>query len=401
MPTIVVLGAGLVGSVIASDLVESKGFRVSVVDRSADSLARAESRTGGRVKIVEGDCGDPKTLRAVTASADLVVGALPSTLGFRALTTMVEEGKRYCDISFMPEDYLELAPLAKKRGACCVVDCGVAPGMSNLLAAWGVARLDRAEHIDIMVGGIPRVRAWPFEYKAGFAPYDVLEEYVRPARVVEAGRVVVKPALSEIEPVEFEGLGTLEAFNTDGLRSLAYTLDVPFMRERTLRYPGHAQLMRALRETGLLSLEPVELGGISVKPRDLLAKLLFPKWTYADGEEDLTVMRVVVEGTMDRARTIFSWELFDRYDASTGYSSMSRTTAFPATSVGRMLLDGTIKEKGVLAPEQLSPLGPILERILKELRSRGVEYRAGVERLSDPAAKPTKPAGRRKSARTG
>lgn len=397
MPNVVVLGAGLVGSVIASDLSETKGFRVSVVDRSAESLARAEARGGGRVKAIEGDLGDPKVLRKLTSGADLVVGALPSTLGFRTLQAMIEAGHRYCDISFMPEDYLDLAPLAKKKGAMCVADCGVAPGMSNLLAAWGVERLDRAERIDIMVGGIPRARHWPYEYKAGFAPYDVLEEYVRPARVVEGGRVVVKEALSEIEPVDFEGVGTLEAFNTDGLRSLAVTLDVPFMRERTLRYPGHATLMRALRETGLLSLEPVEVGGASVRPRDLLAKLLFPKWTYADGEEDLTVMRVVVEGVMAKTRAIFSWELFDHLDRSTGFSSMSRTTAFPATSVGRMMLDGTIRTEGLFAPEQLQPLGPILDRILKELRAHGIEYRASVERMSEPT--PAKKRGAKSAAR--
>ncbi|MBL9150330.1 MAG: saccharopine dehydrogenase NADP-binding domain-containing protein [Phycisphaerae bacterium] len=379
MPNVVVLGAGMVGSVIAADLSASKGFRVVVADRSTQSLARAHARSGGRVTTVELDCADAGAVARLAAKADLVVGALPSTFGYRTLEAMAKAGARYCDISFMPEDFLDLGKLAKKSGAVCVADMGVAPGMSNILAAHGVDRLTKAERVDIMVGGIPRLRRWPFGYKAGFAPGDVLEEYVRPARVVEAGKVVIKEALSEPELLDFDHVGTLEVFNTDGLRSLIATLKVPFMRERTMRYPGHIELMRVFRETGLFSLQPVDVGGVSVRPRDLLAKLLFPKWTYEDGEEDLTVMRVIVEGTLDRVPTRLTWDLFDHFHAETGFSSMSRTTAFPCTSVARMILDGTIHAPGVYAPENLVTMPGVFDRIIKDLRVRGVEFRSNVE----------------------
>ncbi|MDZ4831693.1 MAG: saccharopine dehydrogenase C-terminal domain-containing protein [Phycisphaerae bacterium] len=403
MPHALVLGAGMVGSVIASDLAASDGFRVTIADRSASSLERARSRTGGRAKIVEADLSDVRATMKLASKADIIVGALPSTLGFRTLAAIAEKGMRYCDISFMPEEFLELDALAKKKGAVCVVDCGVAPGMSNLLAATGVERLTKTECIDIMVGGIPRLRHWPFEYKAGFSPGDVLEEYVRPSRVVENGEVVVKEALSEPELIDFERVGTLEVFNTDGLRSLVSTLKVPFMRERTMRYPGHIELMRVFRATGLFSLEPIDVGGVKVKPRDLLAKLLFPKWTYDEGEEDLTIMRVIVEGELDKTPMRLTWDLFDQSDAQTGYSSMSRTTAFPCTSIVRMMADGTIKTPGVHPPERLASLpfskAGVLERVLKDLHARGVEFEANVEQQV-PSRVAKRAAPRSKSPRT-
>ena len=379
MKSIVVLGAGMVGSVIASDLAATKSFRVAVADRSQASLARAAARGHGRVRTNEADCSDPSVVAELVRDADVVVGALPSAFGRATLETIARLGRRFVDISFMPESFLDLDGLARKHGAVCVADCGVAPGMSNLLAGWGVARLDRATRVDIMVGGVPRERRKPFEYKAGFSPNDVIEEYVRPARIVEDGRVVVKEALSEPELLDFDEIGTLEVFNTDGLRSLAETLEVPFMRERTMRYPGHIDLMRVFRETGLFSLEPIEINGMRIRPRDVLAALLFPKWTYADGEADLTVMRVVVEGILDGVATRLQWDVLDRLDPATGFTSMSRTTAFPATSVARMLLDGTIDAPGVHAPEAIATIPGVFDRILADQRARGIDDRASVE----------------------
>ncbi len=384
---VVILGAGMVGSVIASDLAKDRNLRVTVADRSPQSLERARQRAGAGVATVEADLSDRRTIARLIEGADLVVGALPSVFGLAALETVIDAGLPYCDISFMPEDFLPLGARAKRTGSVSVADCGVAPGMSNMLAAWCVARLDRTDRIDIMVGGVPRDRHWPFEYKAGFSPGDVIEEYVRPSRVVERGRIVVKEALSEPERIDFPGVGTLEAFNTDGLRSLATTLKVPFMRERTMRYPGHIELMRVFRETGLFSLEPVEVGGVSVRPRDLLAKLLFPKWTYAEGEVDLTVMRVVAEGSLDGVATRLTWDLHDRADPVTGFSSMSRTTAFPCTSVARMLLDGTIRKAGVYAPEHLVAMPGVFDRIMRDMDARGVSYAARVEQMDAPEAK--------------
>ncbi len=273
----------------------------------------------------------------------------------------------------MAEDALELSEFARTAGVCAVVDMGVAPGMSNLLAGYAAKLLSPCDSIEIYVGGLPRLRTWPFDYKAAFAPADVIEEYTRPSRIVENGKVVVRPALSEPELMDLPGVGTVEAFNTDGLRSIAATLRVPNMKEKTLRYPGHIALMRAFRETGLFSQEPIDVGGVKVRPLDLTSKLLFPKWTYEEGEQDLTVMRVTATGLLRGSPTRLTWDLLDLFDPATGFTSMSRTTAFPATITAHLLLSGKLSRPGVHTPELLAEQW-LVDHLMQELKARGVTY---------------------------
>ena len=200
---------------------------------------------------------------------------------------------------------------------------------------------------------------------------------------MEHGQVVIRPALSEPELIEFDGVGTLEAFNTDGLRSLVETLDVPFMKERTLRYPGHIELMRILRETGLFSKEPIQVGDVQVRPLDVMATLLFPKWTFQDMEPDLTVMRVTNEGELEGQPTRIVWNLLDHLDEETGFSSMSRTTGFPCAILSRMILDGTYVQPGVIAPETVGRSEGLLDKLLGELHKRGVNFEAHIEHIEE------------------
>ncbi len=381
MPTAVVLGSGLVGAVMAADLATDADFRVTIADAQPDALERAQHWAGGRLRTVTGDLSDTDLVQHLAAEHDVVLGALASRLGFQTLEAVIEAGRPYCDISFMPEDALDLDAAAKARGVPTVVDCGVAPGMSNLLAAFEAGRMEECERIDILVGGLPRERRWPFEYKAGFSPHDVIEEYTRPARFVEGGEVVVREALSEPELIDFEGVGTLEAFNTDGLRSLARTMPVPNMKERTLRYPGHIELMRVFRATGLFGHEPIEAGGVKVRPIDVISALMFPMWSYGPGEEDLTVMRITVEGVRGGRRARRVWDLLDCYDPETGWTSMARTTAFPCTIVARMLAAGRITTPGVLPPERLAGDEALVRDVLAEQEKRGVRYRQRVETM--------------------
>ena len=383
MARALVLGGGMVGTVIAADL--AVDLDVTVADRSAEALARVQARAPG-VRTLQADLSDPSVIAALAREADVVCGALASRLGLAALRAVIGAGKPYCDISFMAEDAWTLDELAREAGVTAVVDCGVAPGMSNLLAGWSTVRLADVESIVMMVGGVPVLRSWPWDYKAGFAPSDVVEEYTRPARIVEGGRIVVREALSELERVEFPGVGTLEAFNTDGLRSLAYTLGVPNMKEKTMRWPGHVEKMAMLRHLGLFGTEPIQVSGQTVVPRDLTSKLLFPQWTYEDGEEDLTVMRVEAVGRLHGERVRLSWDLFDRYDAASRCTSMSRTTAFPCAIVARMLLDGTVSRPGVIVPERLGQQAGVPERVIAELRDRGVHYAERV--VPEPSSVP-------------
>jgi saccharopine dehydrogenase-like NADP-dependent oxidoreductase len=369
MHNVTVLGAGMVGSAIAVDL-HRAGFAVTVADARNEALARVAARAP--VATTRADLGTEDAVRRTVARADIVVQALSSVLGHRTLRAVIEAGKTCVDISFMEEDALSLDGLAKERGVTAVVDCGVAPGVSNLLAGHAVAILDRCESLEIYVGGLPAVRQWPYEYKAGFAPHDVLEEYTRPARLVEHGRVVVREALSEPELMDFPELGTLEAFNTDGLRSLASTLKVPFMKEKTLRYPGHIELMRVLRHTGFFSKESLTLqDGTTVRPLDFTAALLFPKWTFGEGEADVTVMRIIAEGTRDARDVRHVWDLVDRYDPAGDVRSMSRTTGYAATSMVALLAGGMVRRPGVFPPELLAEDGALVEAFLGEYAARG------------------------------
>ena len=384
MAKILILGAGMVGSTMAIDLARDGQHDITVADRSESALdditSRVRSLTGSSMTTQPTDCSDTNAIKKLAGAADVVLGALPSILGFNALRAVIESGTPYSDISFMPENALELDALAKKHNVAAVVDCGVAPGLSNLLAVHSANEMDECESIEIYVGGLPRERHWPFEYKAGFAPYDVIEEYTRPARLVEHGRTIIREALTEREQLEFAGdffpgVGTLEAFNTDGLRSLIDTLDVPFMKEKTMRYLGHAELMAAFRATGLFSHDEIEVAGQRVRPIDVISTLMFPKWSYEEGEADITVMRIIVRGQCDRQSCEIVWELFDTFDAASGCSSMSRTTAFPPTLVARELLAGQISGVGVLPPELLVGESGLVERILEGMKLRDVQVR--------------------------
>lgn len=362
----------MVGSVIAEDLARGGGYRVTVADRDATRLEQLRRRVGSKVSVECADLADSATVKEIAGRHEMVIGALSSAIGYRVLEAVIEARRNYCDISFMPERAADLDEKARQAGVTVVTDCGVAPGLSHMMAGAGVAALDQARSVEIYVGGLPVVRQWPFEYKAAFAPRDVIEEYTRPCRLVERGRVVEKPALSECELIDFPGVGTVEAFNTDGLRSLVETLVVPDMKEKTLRYPGHVELMKVFRHAGFFSTEPVEVEGVCLRPVDLFSKLVFPSWSYGPGEEDLTVMRVIVRGSRDGRRVTLSWDLLDRYDRRREQSSMARTTAFPCAIVARLIDQGRVEARGVIAPERLGDDSVLFRHVLTELGERGV-----------------------------
>ena len=227
---------------------------------------------------------------------------------------------------------------------------------------------------ECLVGGLPIQRNFPFEYKAPFSPADVVEEYLRPARLVENGREVVMPALSEPEYVNFDAIGTLEAFNTDGLRSLIRTMShIPDMREKTLRYPGHCALMLAMREAGFLSDEPITVQGKSIEPRQFTSAILFDQWKLQPNEPELTVMRVTVEGEENGKQIRHVWDLLDYTDAATGTSSMARTTGYTCTAMAEAILDGTWRKAGVSPGEIVGGQEGVFEQIRGYLKQRGVQ----------------------------
>ncbi|MCH8966070.1 MAG: saccharopine dehydrogenase family protein [Planctomycetes bacterium] len=379
MTKAIVLGCGLVGATMARDLAADEDFDVAVADVNAENLKKLACDS--KIETIQDDLSDPKRLRAVIEPFDIVIGGLPSRIGFQTLRTVIEASKPYCDISFTPEDAMELDGLAKKHGVTAVIDCGVSPGLSNMIVGYLHAQLDTTHRALMYVGGLPKVRHWPYEYKAPFAPSDVIEEYTRPARFIENGLRVTRPALSEAELIDFPKVGTLEAFNTDGLRTMLSTLDIPNMKEKTLRYPGHIALMRALRETGFFRKDLIDVGGVKVRPLDVTSKLLFAKWSYEAGEEEFTVLRVIVEGEKGGEPVRHTYDLYDEYDRRTGTSSMARTTAFPNVIVARMIVSGAFHEPGVIPPERLGARAGLFDHMVRELSARGVTLVSRIEKL--------------------
>ncbi|HEX6332701.1 MAG TPA: saccharopine dehydrogenase C-terminal domain-containing protein [Flavisolibacter sp.] len=362
---IIVLGGGMVGSVMAADL--ATDHEVSCADLTPRHIPN--------VAYMPLDVTQREAVIKTVAPFDLVIGAVPGHLGYETLKAVIEAGKNVVDISFFPEDALELHEMAVRRNVIAVTDCGVAPGMCNMIAGY----FDKQMAIDsytCLVGGLPVVRTKPYEYKAPFSPIDVIEEYTRPARFRENGNIVTREALSEIEEIWFDGVGTLEAFNTDGLRSLLHTLKhIPNLKEKTLRYPGHAGLMKVFRDTGLFSKEPVPAAGSNVAPVDIVSQLLFSTWKYQRGEEDFTVMQVIIEGQDANGNVKHTWSLYDRYDTEQHVMSMARTTGYTATAVARLLLQQGWNTPGIIPPEHIGSNADAFQFVLQQLKERNVIYR--------------------------
>lgn len=372
---IVVLGAGLVGGPMAIDLAADRTFDVTAVDVSPDALRKLNNRHP-EISVIEADLSDPAAVTSVVENADLVLSAVPGHMGFQTLEAIIGAGKNVVDIAFFPENPFDLDALAKEKGVTAVVDCGVAPGISNLLIGHVHEQLDRTDSVLIYVGGLPETRRWPFEYRAVFSPIDVIAEYTRPARYVENGKLVIRSALSDPELIDFPGVGTLEAFNTDGLRTLAETIDAPNMKEKTLRYHGHIEKMALLRAAGFFGEDAVEINGHAIRPVDFTAKLLFPQWQMEEGEVDITVLQIIVEGEKNGAFRRYVYNLLDRYDAPSKTHSMARTTGYTCTVAARMLALGLYDEVGISPPEFLGRHRECVDFMLEGLAERGIVFEA-------------------------
>ncbi len=379
---IIVLGSGLVGGPMCVDLAKERDFEVTAVDINRDSLKSLE-KGNTLIKTIRADLSKTEKLKELIKPGDLVISAVPGYMGFQTLKAVIEAKKNVVDIAFFAEDPFLLDILAKRNDVTAVIDCGVAPGMSSILVGHVHRLLDETHNVLIYVGGLPEVREWPYEFKAGFSPIDVIEEYIRPAHYIENGRLVVKPALSEPELIFFPGVGTLEAFNTDGLRTLATTISAPNMKEKTLRYPGHIEKMAVLRETGFFDKNKIAVNGARIRPLDLTARLLFPKWKLNENERDLTVMKLIVEGKKADQNLRLTYDLLDRHDSSTNTHSMARTTGYTATLVLRMIARGLYKRKGVSAPEFMGQQPECVDFMLRGLKDRGIIYTETVATLEE------------------
>ena len=305
MAKIIVLGAGLVGGVMAKDL--SKKHKVTSVDISQKNLNKLEG-----IDKICADITNTKILQDLIKEFDLVIGAVPGFMGYKMMKDVIEAGKNIVDISFYPEDPFELDKLAKENNVIAVMDCGVAPGMGNIIFGYHDLNMQITDY-ECLVGGLPERREWPYEYQAVFSPIDVIEEYIRPARYVQNNQIIIKEALSDAELIAFDEIGTLESWNSDGLRSLIKTMThVPNMIEKTLRYPGCVEYLKVLRTSGFFSYKEIEVNGNKIRPIDMTAKLLFPKWKMENGDKDFTIMRIIIKGKENGKAITYQYNLLDQ-----------------------------------------------------------------------------------------
>jgi saccharopine dehydrogenase-like NADP-dependent oxidoreductase len=370
MKKIIILGAGMVGRAMAIDL--SAKYEVKSVDIDQEALEKLSQNY--TIKTEKLDVTNADLLSKAIKEYDLVISAVPGFLGLQTMKNVIKNKKNLVDISFLPEDVLDLDQMAKDHNVTVIMDCGVAPGMPNIIAGYH-NELMEIENFEYMVGGLPMVRTFPFEYKAPFSPCDVIEEYTRPARYVENYKKIVKPAMSDTELIEFDNVGTLEAFNSDGLRSLIDTLsNIPNMKEKTLRYPGHIKMIQSLKAAGFLDNKEINVKGQSVVPFDVTSEILFNSWKLGPEDKEFTIMRIILQGIENGINKEIVYDLFDVYDTDTKISSMARTTGYTATAAADMLLNNVFTQKGMFPPELVGKRPECFEYILNYLQERNINY---------------------------
>lgn len=366
---IAVLGAGMIGRAMALDLAAKHTVTSFDVDEKNLTLL---GQRNGNIQTKQFDLGKYDDYPQLFNPFDIIVTAVPGFMGYKTLETVINCGKNLVDISFFPEDVFQLNTLAKEKGVTAITDCGVAPGLSNFIIGRYNEEM-KINALEIYVGGLPKIRKKPFQYKAPFSPADVIEEYTRPARLMENGHIVTRPALSETEWMQFDELGTLEAFNTDGLRSLLYTMPhIKNQKEKTLRYPGHVDLIISLKESGFFDEKPMDIDGVKISPLRITSKILFNEWKLGAEEEELTVMKVILHGEKDGKKKTVEYNLLDHYDPGTKNSSMARTTGYTCTAAVNLLAQNRFNEKGVFPPELVGKHKACFDFVLNYLAERKV-----------------------------
>ncbi len=375
---IAVLGAGMVGRAMAIDL--CKKNEITSFDVSDHSLSILSSKEKS-IKTVKADLDDYTNYNSMLSGFDYVIIAVPGFMGYKTLEAVIKAKKNVVDISFFPEDALALDALAKENNVTTIVDCGVAPGMSNFIIGYHNAKM-KVTDFEFMVGGLPKQRVKPFEYKAPFSPVDVIEIYTRPARFMEQGKIVFKAALSEAELIDFAPVGTLEAFNSDGLRTILFTMaHIPNMKEKTLRYPGHIDLIKSLIKGGFFDEHKIDFNGQQFSPLDFSSAILFKQWKLGATEEEFTIGRNIVTGVENGKQKRVTYDLFDVYDTATQTSSMSRTTGYTCTAALNLIMNDMFIEKGVFPPELVGKHEDCFNFVLDYLKERNVVYKKTEEFL--------------------
>jgi len=373
-----VLGAGQQGSACAYDLLLNTPHDVVLADLDVSRVAEfLKPYVGGRLSLVKVDANDDASIAGVMQGVSATMSAFPYYFNLRMAELAVEAGSHFCDLGGNTEIVLqqkELHARAREKGVSVIPDCGLAPGMVNILAELGIRSLDKPRAVRIKVGGLPQHPEGPLDYQIVYSIEGVLDYYTTQSWVLRGGHPAQVAALSELETLDFPGAGELEAFHTaGGLSTMAqrYEGELETMEYKTLRYPGHAKKMEAIRDLGLLGLEPVDVKGTQVAPRDVFIATAGPRLRKDPRKSpDLVALRVEVEGEKDGREVTLRWDLLDKFDPATGITAMMRTTGFSLAITGEFQAAGRI-EPGVWTPDEAMPAEAYIEALAK----RGVEIR--------------------------
>lgn len=369
MSKIVVLGCGTVGKHIAIDLCKNPDYEVISVDVNSEVLARLAAEHPLDIRV--GDLSSESGVRRAVEDADIVIGSVPYSIGYSMLKSVIRAGKNIVDISYFSEDPFKLDELAKEMGVTAVVDCGVTPGMSNIILGDHMRNMKVTQY-ECYVGGVPKSRNAYLGYKSPFPVHEVLEEYAKVGSMMEDGKKVIRPMLSETMTIELDKVGAMACLNSDGLRTLFHTTDIPNMFEKTLRYTDHVDQMRILKDGGFFDITPIQVDGVSVRPIDVTSSLLSPHWIYRPGEADITVMKLIISGVEDGKQMTFTYNMYDEYDPITDTLSMARTTGYTCNAVVQLILEGAYSQKGICPPEFVGLVDGCWEMVNQYLNERGV-----------------------------
>jgi lysine 6-dehydrogenase len=367
------LGCGNIGSVAAEDLAKSTGIEVVIADKNgerAEDVAKRIDRSN--VSWIQLDATNHNKLVSTLKNFDLATGFLPGKLGYHLAEACIEARIDLVDVSYMPKNPLALNHKAAEAEVTIVPDCGLAPGISNILVGHATKKLERVQTVHIMVGGLPEKPVPPLGYIITWSPENLIDEYTRKAKIVKDGKKIEVEALSGLEEVEFPKLGRLEAFYTDGLRTLPDTINnAKEMWEKTLRHPGHAEKVKLLKVLGFFEERKIDVEDVTVSPKKLTIRLLERK-LLKSGIKDVVALKVEVCGVKNGKQTCYIYHLLERYDEKMRITAMARTTAYPASIITQLMLKGTLKKKGVIPPETIGMDDTLFELFIDALEKHEI-----------------------------
>lgn len=373
------IGCGYIGSVLAEEIVHSLDFeKLIICDSTKRKIEETAKRLGEKTFPVQLDISNYSNLLEIIDDVDLVIGLSPGKLGFNVMKACVEKKKNLVDLSFMPEDPFFFQKPALEGGITLIPDCGVAPGLSNLLIGISSSQLDEVEDTIVYVGGLPQNPVSPLNYKVTWCVEDLFEEYTRKAKIVRDGKTIEVDALEGLEQIEFEGLGKFEAFFTDGVRTLHHTIRANNLWEKTLRYPGHAEKIKLIKKLGLLRKEPVK--SLNISPWEFMCRFWEENLSLFE-EKDFVLLRTKVGGRKNSKRFMHTCEVIDYFDEKRNITAMARTTAYTAFAIIKLLSENRVERKGVVPPEILGMDKRLFEEIRRTLEGKNIKINQEIKEI--------------------